>query len=207
MMHATTELLLIRHAPALSGGRLAGRSDVAADCTDLQALAGLRAVIGTADHRVISPARRCVETAAALWTDLPAADTDARLWEQDFGDWEGLATQDLPDLGALPPEQLAAMRPPGGESFADLCARAAPALEALAARGGRVAVVAHAGTLRAALALALGNQSAALAFQLAPLSLTRLTRIHGTGWSIGAVNWTSPASGPARHDPVSSRTG
>ena len=198
---ASTELLLIRHAPALTGGRLAGRSDVPADCSDARALAVLRAAIGSVDHRVMSPARRCMETAAALWPDMAAPETDARLWEQDFGAWEGSATADLPDFGSLAPDALAILRPPGGESFSDLCGRAAPALEALAARSGRVAVVAHGGLVRAALALALGTRSSALAFQVAPLSLTRLTRFHGMGWSIDKVNWTAPGNGPKRHDP------
>ena len=196
---AATELLLIRHAPSQTGGRLAGRSDVPADCSDARALAELRAAIGRVEHRVMSPARRCMETAAALWPDMTAPEIDARLWEQDFGDWEGLATADLPDFGSLSPDALAILRPPRGESFSDLCDRAAPTLEALAARGGRVAVVAHGGLVRAVLALALGTRNGALAFQVAPLSLTRLTRFHGMGWSVDCVNWTVTDSGPTRH--------
>lgn len=185
----TTELILVRHAPARNGGLLAGRTDVPADCSDSHVFAALRAAIGTVDRRVASPALRCIETAKVLWPDLPAPETDARLWEQDFGDWEGLALSDLPDLGPLPPAVLAAQRPPNGESFDDLCARAHPALETLAAQGGRIAVVAHAGTLRAALALALGSPAAALAFRLAPLSLTRLTAFGDGAWAVGMVNW------------------
>jgi alpha-ribazole phosphatase len=188
---ATTELLLIRHAPARNPGLLAGRSDVPVSCTDATASAALRAAMGPVDHRVMSPALRCVQTATALWPDMAAPQTDARLWEQDFGDWEGLAMNDLPDLGSLPPETLAAHRPPGGESFDDLCTRTHPALAALAARGGRIAVIAHAGTVRAALALALRSPGAALAFQVAPLSLTQLSAVDGTSWSIGTVNWTA----------------
>ena len=82
------------------------------------------------------------------------------------------------ELQARDPDALAAFWrdptgncPPGGESFADLCARIAPALARLA-DGGRVTVVAHAGTVRAALALALGAVPPALAFEVAPLSAT-----------------------------------
>ncbi len=190
-----TELLLIRHAPSLDRGRLMGRRDVAADCSDSHTLAAVRAAIGLVDNVVISPARRCVETAAALWPDLEAPASDARLWEQDFGAWEGGQFVDLPDLGPLSPRELAAHRPPGGESFAELCARAQPALAELARRGGRIAIVAHAGTVRAALALALGSEAPALAFQIAPLSITRLYTANGANWSIGTVNWT-PSGGP-----------
>lgn len=100
---------------------------------------------------------------------------DPRLWEQDFGAWEGLPSADLPDLGPLSRRELARHRPPGGESFADVCARVEPAMRALAGQGGRVGILAHAGTVRAALALALGDIGAALAFEIAPLSVTHLT--------------------------------
>lgn len=184
----TTELLMIRHAPVVADGRLAGRRDVAADFSAVS-LAGLTAeIVGAA--LVASPARRCLDTAAALCPGQ-TPETDPRLWEQDFGAWEGLPFADLPDLGPLTGAALAAHRPPGGESFANLCARVAPALEALAARGGRVAVVAHAGVVRAALARAMGdvagNGAGALAFQVAPLSLTRIIAAPG-GWSIACVN-------------------
>ncbi len=187
---ARTELLLIRHAPIREGGRLAGRSDEAADCSDTSVLAALRAAIGDVAQRVSSPALRCTQTARALWPDHAAPEIDARLWEQDFGKWEGMAFADLPDLGPLPPDELAAHRPPGGESFNDLCRRTQPAWETLAARGGRIAVVAHAGTVRAALALALGAAGPALTFQVAPLSMTHLVAVAGSTWSIGTVNWT-----------------
>ncbi len=185
---AATELMLIRHAPALHGGRLCGRTDVPADCGDAARIAAVRAALGAADRIVVSPALRCRQTAAALWPDLAAPETDAALWEQDFGDWEGRAFAELPDLGALPPAALATHRPPGGESFADLYARVGPALMR-AATGGRVAVVAHAGVVRAGLALALGDVAAGLAFEVAPLSVTRLRSLAGGGWLVASVNW------------------
>lgn len=175
-----TELWLIRHAPVIGTG-VAGRRDPPADCRETPALAGLRAALGRFDRVAVSPALRCRQTAEALGLSGAA---DPRLWEQDFGAWEGLAA--LPDLGPLPPEALAALRPPGGESFADLCARTRPAITDLAT-GGRVAVVAHAGTVRAGLALALGAVAPALAFEVAPLSATVL-RLFPEGASIAAVN-------------------
>ncbi len=188
----TTELLLIRHAPSRNGGRLAGRRDVPADCTNAH-LVGLLAAIGPVQHRIASPALRCMQTAAALWPGMPAPETDVRLWEQDFGDWEGLALAEVPGLGPVTPDDLATKRPPNGESFVDLCTRTTPAFKELATLGGRVAVVVHAGTVRAALALVLRSPGAALVFQIAPLSLTVITTGDGNDWSIGRVNWT-PAS-------------
>ncbi|MCV2872766.1 histidine phosphatase family protein [Defluviimonas sp. WL0050] len=182
-----TELMLIRHAPALHGGRLCGRTDVPADCSDTARIAALRDRIGQPDRILVSPALRCRQTARALWPDLGAPETDAALWEQDFGDWEGMAFTDLPDLGAISSSALATYRPPGGESFSDLCTRIAPVLSA--AQGGSVAIVAHAGVVRAGLALALGSAPAALGFEVAPLSLTRVTSLGDGRWSVGTVNW------------------
>jgi alpha-ribazole phosphatase len=180
------ELLLIRHAPALNEGRLAGRRDVPADLSDGQALTALRGVLGPVDRVIASPALRCRQTAQALWPNAEAAE-DPRLWEQDFGAWEGLPFADIPDQGALPPGELALLAPRGGESFADLCARAAPALAQIASIPGRSAIVAHAGTIRAALAMALGTIGPALAFSIDPLSITRLIPC-GQQWAITGVN-------------------
>lgn len=182
-----TELLLIRHAPALTEGRMAGRRDVAADCSDALAFATLRGALGALDHILISPALRCQQTAATLWPDHTPAQ-DPRLWEQDFGAWEGLPYTDLPDLGALSTADLAAHRPPQGESFLDLAHRATPALQDAIALGGRVAILAHAGIIRAALGLALNAPAMGLAFQVAPLSLTTITALPGNAFSIAGVN-------------------
>lgn len=184
---ATTELLLIRHAPACHGGRLAGRRDVAADCSDVAGFAALRHALEGVGTRVASPALRCQQTASMLWPDAVLS-TDQRLWEQDFGAWEGLAFDALPDLGTLSLSELAVHQPPEGESFVDVCARVEPVLRDLATREGRIAVVAHAGVVRAGLALALGTLAPALAFQVAPLSLTRLMIGSGGHWSVAEVN-------------------
>lgn len=182
----TTEILLIRHAPAFTHGMLAGRRDVAADCSDLAALARLRAAVGGFDHLWISPALRCRQTAHALWPDQ-AGQFDERLWEQDFGAWEGVAFSNLPDLGPQSAAELAVHCPPFGESFADLCERVFPALTDAADLGGSVVIVAHAGPIRAGLAQALGSVPAGLAFQIGPMSLTRIIS-SGGHWSIAGVN-------------------
>lgn len=179
------ELLLIRHAPALNEGRLAGHRDVPVDPAALQVEA-LRALLGPVEHVIVSPALRCCQTAQALWPDHSIA-ADPRLWEQDFGAWEDMPLTDLPDLGPLPPALLAAHTPPQGESFAAMCARVAPALAELARQPGRSAIVAHAGTVRAALALAMGDPGAALAFGIDPLSVTSLIPA-GDQWAVAYVN-------------------
>lgn len=177
------ELIVIRHGPTDSPATLNGRTDVglvsrpAAVAIDVAAL-------------WISPARRARETAAGLFPNL-APVADARLWEQDFGDWEGRRFEELPDVGALSKVELAALKAEGGESFHDMTARARPAiLEAAAAAQQAdkpIALVAHAGIVRVALALALEDATAALAFQISHLGATRLTCYEG-GFAVTAVN-------------------
>ncbi|SMO57019.1 histidine phosphatase family protein [Paracoccus laeviglucosivorans] len=172
-------ILIARHAP-LSQPGLAGRRDVAADCSDQPALDWLRGQLLGADVLLCSPALRCRQTCDAM--DLHPR-LNAALWEQDFGIWED---GPVPDLGPLSHAELASHRPDKGESFLDMAARVQPLLKGL---GGTAAIVAHAGTVRAALALAVGP--AALAFSVAPLSLTVLTR-HSDNWAVECVNRTAP---------------
>lgn len=183
------DLVLVRHAPTETGGRLCGRRDVPAWLDDAGAIARLATALEPCACVVASPARRCLQTAEALFPGR-VSDADPRLWGQDFDEQEGLEIAALPDPGPLDRGALARQAPPGGESFADMVARAAPALSDLAetASGtGPVAVVAHAGRVRAGLELALGSVPAALAFGVAALSLTRLRRA-GDGWSISLVD-------------------
>ena len=177
-MDQTARLLIVRHAPLAQPG-LAGRRDVAADCGDKAALDWLGGQLAGLPL-LSSPARRCRQTCAAM--GLAPQIVDA-LWEQDFGQWE---SRGIPDLGPLSPADLAAHRPEAGESFLDMAARVQPVLQAAT---GALAIVAHAGTVRAALALAVGP--AALSFAVAPLSLTILIRSPG-GWGVEAVNRIAP---------------
>jgi alpha-ribazole phosphatase len=188
-IQSATKLLLIRHAPSQTGGCVAGRRDVAADCTDTVAFAALRGAVGQVGHTLVSPALRCLQTAATLWADL-GPKQDARIWEQDFGAWEGVPYSDLPNLGSLSICELANHRPPDGESFLDLYARTKPALLDMIGLGGRVAVVAHAGLIRAALGMALNAPARGLVFQIAPLSLTTITALPDGAFSIDSVNQT-----------------
>ena len=188
-----TKIILLRHAPSVAAGRLCGRTDVAADCSDDAAFAALRARLPRPDHIVSSPARRCVETAAAIWPDGPPVATEPRLWEQDFGDWDGLAIEDVPDLGNLSGQALADHRPPNGESFADVCLRTREALaDLLEAHAGQVfCLCTHAGPIRAALAVALDlAPGAALRFEIANLSTTVLRHFGQDAWSVDQVNAT-----------------
>lgn len=177
------ELILVRHGKTVSPGTLNGRNDVA--------LAEQPAPVALQPAALwVSPARRARETAAGLFPDVTHT-TDNRLWEQDFGLFDGRAFADLPDLGALSKAELAEHTPEGGESFHDMVARATPALRDAAdlALGDErpVVVVAHAGILRAALAMAMEAPAAALAFQIDYLGAVRLLCLDD-GFAIMAVN-------------------
>ena len=176
-------LMILRHAPPMTGGKLAGRSDVDADCSDTAAFAWMCARLGTPAAVLSSPARRCRQTAHALGLSPRFM---AALWEQDYGAWEGLDYARLPDLGPLTPAELSRHRPDGGESFQDMAARVLPKLKAL---DEDTLIVGHAGTVRAGLSLVVGH--AALSFHVAPLSLTILRR-SGGDWSVEAVNIPPP---------------
>ena len=84
--------------------------------------------------------------------------------------------------------------PPGGESFVDLIRRAQAAILRLnESHAGRdIVAVAHGGTIRAALAIALRlDPEMALAFSTDNLALTRIDHIaqrEGEAWRVGGVN-------------------
>ncbi len=182
-----TRLLLIRHAPSAAQGRLAGRLDGPATVPSALAPAQTRlaSLLPSPCNLFTSPALRCRQTAAALFPGTEYVQ-DSRLWEQDFGAWEGRDVTSLPDLGPLSRADLAAHRPPSGENFLEVAARAAPVLTEIVAQGPAI-IVTHAGFIRAAIGLALGEAAQGLAFEIAPFSAT-LLRASGGVWSIGFVN-------------------
>jgi alpha-ribazole phosphatase len=196
----------IRHAPAVGrAGEILGRLDPPAD------LKGSRERIQELARRLPSNAAwitsgsgRCLDTARALAsargeTPQPIAEPD--LLEQDFGAWQGLTHAEAaardPEAAARFWRNPASEAPPGGESFRSMLTRVAGVLETIADRhrGGDLVLIAHAGTIRAALAHALGlSAEAALRFSIDPLSLTRLDRFPArstaasAGWRVAAVN-------------------
>ncbi len=123
----------------------------------------------------------------------------ADLAEQDFGQWQGLTYEELQESRAgdfhrfwhAPAREAA----PGGESFAAVIERVSPAIHRLVdSHPGRdIIAVVHGGTIRAALALALGlDPEASLAFTIENCSITRIDRIDGPGmghgWRIVTMN-------------------
>ena len=182
-------MIFLRHpTPRVDPGICYGRLDIDITEQGREQIARALETTPRITRLLASPALRCRQTAGALWPGLTPA-LDAALWEQDLGEWDGRPVAELPDLGPMTRADLARHRPPGGESFADVVARVTPALTALGP--GLTVVVAHAGTIRAGLSLALRDPADALGVDIAPLSASRIVR-HGADWSLGYVNRIAP---------------
>ena len=186
----------VRHGPTHERA-LTGWRDVPADLSDGAALARLRAALPAEALLISSDLRRARATASALagrQTRLPDA---PELREMDFGAWDGLTASEVaardPALSRAFWEMPGEAAPPGGESWNALCARVDRFVDALSARhpGGEIVAVAHMGVILSQLRRALGDAPdparAALARQIAPLSITRL-RHDGGRWQAEAVN-------------------
>lgn len=151
-------LILLRHTrPPGGAGRCYGRTDLAPGPGFAREAAAIAAALPPVRSIATSPlvrARRLAEAIAAA-RDLPPPAVDPRLAEIDFGSWEGRPWDAIPraELDAWAADVEGA-RPHGGESVAMLVARVAQALAHWRARPGPVLLVAHAGTARAARALA-----------------------------------------------------
>jgi broad specificity phosphatase PhoE len=158
----TTTLLFVRHGSTLwttPPSRYQGRTDL--PLTTLGRLeAGqladrLRAV--KLDAIYSSPLRRARETAVLLADDRRMSlDTDERIIELSYGDWEGKRHSEVEkgDAAALTAWAAGMAPPPGGESRISLMQRVSGFLDDVVGQG-TVAVVTHKEVIRAG-AIALG---------------------------------------------------
>ncbi|MCA8908534.1 MAG: histidine phosphatase family protein [Rhodospirillaceae bacterium] len=190
----------VRHAPVINpSGNIYGQLDRKADLSNDAAFAALAQRLPRGAAWCVTPLSRTQDTAARLiaeGTD-PLGDpaVEPAFLEQSFGDWQGRPHAEVAPRGHLAWLAPATFRPPGGESFADLCARAAPRLDAIAADppAADIVAVAHGGTIRAVLGHCLGlDPETALRFRIATLSLTRIIRLAPEEgepvWLVDAVN-------------------
>ncbi|MFP6730297.1 MAG: histidine phosphatase family protein [Alphaproteobacteria bacterium] len=201
----TTRWWWVRHAPAFCiGGAIYGSSDVECDTSDDLSFRGLAARLPEDALWVTSHLTRTRETAAAIFDGGAASTTpliEKGLGEQCFGEWQGQTHDDLAreNTPAYHKFWLAPARhvPPGGESFTDVMVRVDAVIKRLTeAHAGRdIVAVAHGGSIRAALALALGvdaNADAGLCFTVDNLSITQIDHVPGPGaggnWRIVSVN-------------------
>lgn len=152
------ELILLRHGETewSRTGRHTGRTDVALTPRGERQARAFAAALADRDIALtlVSPATRARRTAELA--GLAHAETDDRLWEWDYGAYEGRTTADI--QRERPGWYLWADGVPGGETAGQVGARAdavlARALPHLAA--GDVVLVAHGHLLRALTARRLG---------------------------------------------------
>ena len=205
-----TRFHLIRHALVEAPARamLYGAMDVALCDVTLKEEAALYRWLAAPPARpaswVVSSLSRTRLTAQAIFAaGYPGQDlaVEPDLREQELGEWQGLAHEALVARLRDKPHPFwphgAEEVPPGGESFATMQARVGAVLDRLAEAhvGGDVVIVAHGGSIRAALAHALGlTAHQALVFSVRNLGLTRLEK-HGPDWRVAAVN-EEPWAGP-----------
>jgi broad specificity phosphatase PhoE len=193
----------IRHAPVRAhGGRCYGQSDVVADVSDHEAFTALAGALPRDALWVTSQLKRTHQTAAAIAAAglaVPETVIEPEFAEQHFGLWQGRLYDEIDrDLGPdahkfwLAPAHHA---PPGGESFLDVIARVERAVGRLTrAHAGRdIVAVAHGGSIRAAVQIALDMPpERALAVSVDNLSLSRLDHVDGPGaggtWRVVMLN-------------------
>ena len=194
----------IRHAPVTHlAGFIYGDSDPEADVTELAVFQSVARRLPEDAVWIVTSLQRTRQTAQAIGHagyDLPQLEVEPALREQGFGEWHGRShavhnaarTDAFVGIWNCAPDET----PPGGESFLDLMVRVADAVERITRRnqGRDIVCVAHGGTIRAALALALGLSPAmALAFGIDNVSLTRIERAHeipdgAPRWRVRGVN-------------------
>ena len=183
MLSAVSRLLLIRHGESTWNAehRLQGQADPPLSPLGREQAAALVPFLDGLPARALSSdLARAVQTAEAL--GLAGVPADPRWREIDIGDWAGHT------LDELDPEEVAAWQrgefaPPNAETFAELQARVAGAVDEL--QGEDAVVVTHGGCVRAATAHLTGADPRRLA-PPANASLTVIeygdrTRLHAYG--------------------------
>jgi alpha-ribazole phosphatase len=210
----------VRHAPVREdGGCIYGQKDLGCDTSDREVFAAVARILPHHAVWYASNLKRTHQTADAIWeAGFPRPSTlqqEPALAEQHLGEWQGmnraafLASRPI-EVGSYwfaPIDDPA----PGGESFMDLYTRVRGAIERINAEhaGRDVIAVAHGGTIKAAVGLALGDQpEKGLAFTIDNCSVTRLDHLASarhSGWRIPMVNqqpWIADASHKAMHQPA-----
>jgi alpha-ribazole phosphatase len=210
----------VRHAPVRDdGGCIYGQIDIGCDTGDRLVFEAVGKILPREAVWYASHLKRTHQTAQAIWSaGFPRPEQlhhEPALAEQHLGEWQGL------NRAAFLASRPAAIgsywfapiddRAPGGESFLDMYNRVCGAIERINAEhaGKDVIAVAHGGTIKSALGLALGNQpEKGLAFTIDNCSVTRLDFLAGAdhaGWRIPMVNqqpWIADASHNAMHQPA-----
>ena len=193
----------IRHAPVTDhGGRLYGRTNVPANTSERARFEALASALPNDAVWLTSALLRTHQTADAIAEAghaVPQRGIEPDLDEQSFGTWQGLTWDEVAARrGGLSHKYWVApahVAPPEGESFVQVMGRVAAAVTRRTTQhaGKDIVAVAHGGSIRAALALALAlDPERSLAFSIDNLSITRIDHVDspaaGGAWRVAAVN-------------------
>ena len=208
----------VRHAPVREdGGNIYGQKDIACDTSDGEVFEAVAKILPRSAVWYSSNLMRTHQTADAIWAaGFPRpADMirEAAFAEQNLGDWQGMNRAAFLASRPLGSSWFADINvpAPGGESFVDLYNRVCGAIDRITAEraGQDVIAVAHGGTIKAAVGLALGGQpDKGLAFDIDNCSVTRLDHFASAGqsnWRLPMVNqqpWIADPRHAAMHQPA-----
>lgn len=183
----SSRLTLVSHAPTSAVRAAAFPLDESIEEKGRSAAVALAQTFSPFGAVWTSPARRAVETAAALNLD-PKVDPSLR--DMDLGHWAG---RTFSDVEATEPQQMMqwlsdpGASPHGGESVERLLARVRDWLEAPERHQGRNAAVTHPAVIRAAIVVAIeGNPISFWRIDIAPLSVVELSS-NGRRWTLKSI--------------------
>jgi alpha-ribazole phosphatase len=208
----------VRHAPVREdNGCIYGQKDLGCDTTDREVFEAVAKILPRHAVWYASSLKRTLQTAEAIWASgFPKPATmprEAAFAEQHLGQYQGMNRAAF--LATLPAgtQWFSGVDEPapGGESFMDLYNRTCEAIDRITSKeaGKDVIAVAHGGTIRAAVALALGGLAEkGLAFDIDNCSVTRLDHYASAEksvWRLPMVNqqpWIADAAHAAMHQPA-----
>ncbi|MBL4811374.1 MAG: histidine phosphatase family protein [Rhodobacteraceae bacterium] len=172
-----TRLWFVRHGPT-HAKTMTGWTDLPADLSDHAALARLRAYLPQAPI-IASDLIRATATAKAVQGSRQIMPPDPRLREINFGTWEGLRHDQIPDQALARKfwEQPGSLAPPDGESWDQMQARTSNACDTLCALGLQdIIIICHMGPILSQLQRAQATTGQAVFAQvIAPLSATTIS--------------------------------
>jgi alpha-ribazole phosphatase len=214
----TTRWWWVRHAPVREdNGCIYGQKDLGCDTSDRVVFDAVGKILPRNAAWYASTLKRTHQTADAIFAagfPKPASMPHIKDFaEQHLGEWQGMNRAAFLASRPAGSHWFAAIdeAAPGGESFMDLYKRTCGAIDRInAEQAGRdVIVVAHGGTIKSAVGLALGGlPEKGLVFDIDNCSVTRLDHIASAGhngWRLPMVNqqpWIADASHNAMHQPA-----
>jgi broad specificity phosphatase PhoE len=195
--YATIHIALLRHARTDLHGRFCGHLDPGLSAKGREQIPTIIRGLSQIVPRAIwsSDLRRAKETAEPVAKHFGLDyKTSPGFREMNFGRWEGITWKEVelqyPDDAGAWAKFFPHHRPPGGESFLELQARAVAQLGQLAkdAEPGCTLVVTHAGFIRTAVAWVLGVPDERISRIGQNYGALTILEKLGNHWSVTALN-------------------